>query len=529
LRETIDVVCAIRKTGFPLHADGQPSLPGMSTTGPSDLPVVNYESIPPSPKGAVRALARIGYRLEEALADIVDNSIDARAKTVLVCFVYLGTTVKRIVIADDGVGMTESKLRDAMKVGADDSFSPSNLGKYGTGMKTASFSQCNQMTVISRANGQSNGRSWARREAESGWRCGIIDPRAAARLLDAGWSSLKLDRHGTLVIWDELEHLQPRTAAVDQYLKGLLRRAGLHLGMVFHRFLERKSVSLRLEVRREASKSADIDLDVAPVNPFRYPSSGDPHYPTDFIFNLDAIGRLKATAHIWPKKSMSIEYKLGTGKVAERQGFYFYRNDRLIQAGGWNGVINQDDEPHLSLARVEISLPPTMDDAFGLSVQKNAVEVPPSFADAVDRARSGSLSFERYRADARAAYGRMAPKPVRELPVVLGNGVHQNIRSRVAKEFGEGQKQLNKVRIRWTRNLEDGTLFDVDIHQRQILLNSRYQAAYGGTAADDGGLMKALLFLLVRDVFQKKKTSAKRAAWLSHCNKVLLAAWHSRS
>src|SRR5262249_5620090 len=156
------------------------------------------------------------------------------------------------------------------------------------------------------------------------------------------------------------------------------------------------------------------------VNPFGYPESGDPHYPRQFNIDLGDPGTLKALAHIWPKKSTSIEYKLGSGKVAERQGFYFYRNDRLIQAGGWNGVINQDDEPHLSLARVEISLPPQMDDAFGLKVQKSSVEVPANFADAVDASRAGNLSFEGYRSDARKTYGRAAPKPVQELPVVLG-------------------------------------------------------------------------------------------------------------
>lgn len=496
--------------------------------GPADLPVIDHEEIPPSPKGAVRALARIGYRLEEALADVLDNSIDASAGNILIRFVHVGAAVKRVVIVDDGTGMTEAQLREAMKVGADTGHDSTDLGKYGTGMKTASFSQCDQMTVISRASRSASGRCWARREAESGWRCGIIDPRAAAQLLDTDWSGVSLARHGTIIFWDEIERLQPRKAAADQYLKGLLRQANLHLGMVFHRFLERKAFRLRLEIRREGRKHPDHEIEVAPVNPFRYPASGDPHYPRKFTLDLGDRGKVQATAHVWPKKSTAIEYKLGSGKVAERQGFYFYRNDRLIQAGGWNGVINQDDEPHLSLARVEISLPPKMDDAFGLKVQKNAVEVPANFAEAVDRARSGNLSFEGYRSDARKAYGRAAPKAVDELPVVLGKGVHPNIRNRAVKEFGESQKRLNKVAFRWSHDLEDGTFFEIDIQKRVILLNYRYRAAYGGTAAGDGGVIKSLLFLLVRDEFQRKKASAKREEWLLHCNKVLLAAWHSR-
>jgi hypothetical protein len=499
-----------------------------NASGPADLPVVDYEEIPPSPKGAVRALARIGYRLEEALADVIDNSIDASASNILVRFVHVGSAVSRIIIADDGSGMTESRLREAMKIGADTGHGSTDLGKYGTGMKTASFSQCEQMTVISRASGKSNGRCWARGEAESGWRCGIIDRKAAGQLLDTDWSGISLAKHGTLIFWDELERLQPRKASADQYLKGLLRQANLHLGLVFHRFLERKTFRLRLEICRDGKKTPDQELAVAPINPFRYPLSGDTHYPREFVIDLGERGKLRATAHVWPKKSTAIEYKLGSGKVAERQGFYFYRNDRLIQAGGWNEVINQDDEPHLSLARVEISLPPKMDDAFGLKVQKNAVEVPANFLDAVERARSGNLSFESYRSDARKAYGRAAPKPIVELPVVLGRGIDAGIRNRAAKEFGNGQKRLNKIAFRWSHELEDGVFFEIDIQRRAIILNHRYRAVFGGTAAGDGGYIKSLLFLLLREEFQRKKGSAKRDEWLLRCNKVLLAAWHAR-
>ncbi len=161
-----------------------------------DLPVVSYEEIPPSPRGAVQALARIGYRVEEALADVIDNSIDAAARKILVRFVYAGDIVKRVVIADDGQGMTEDNLREAMKIGADTGHETTDLGKYGTGMKTASFSQCNQLTVITRSHGQTHGRTWARREAESGWRCGVIETRAAEALMDASWMSTITESDG---------------------------------------------------------------------------------------------------------------------------------------------------------------------------------------------------------------------------------------------------------------------------------------------------------------------------------------------
>lgn len=494
----------------------------------SDLPVIKYEKLPPSSKGEVRALARIGYSVEEALADLIDNSIDAGAKNILVQFLHIGDEVKRVVVGDDGKGMEERRLHESMRIGAESNHKASDLGKYGTGMKTASFSQAQRMTVLSRAAGVNSGRSWELSHAESGWDCGTIDPHAARALLDKPWSGLDLGRNGTLIIWDDVDRLKPRKVPAEQYLKGVSKHVGLHLGMVYHKFLEKKKVKIVVEVRRDGRKNADFELEVMPVNPFKYPESGNPHYPRTFTIKLNGEMELKAVAHVWPKNSSAIEYKLGSGKVAARQGFYFYRNDRLIQAGGWNGVINQNDEPHLSLARVEIALPEKMDDDFGLRVQKSAVVVPAGFGDAVEAARDGSLSFEGYRGDARAAYGRAAPKPIQDLPVVIGQGIHQNIRNRVIKEFGEGGKRFNKVRFKWSYDLEDGTFFRIDTAERQILLNHKYRSAFGGTSAEDGGMMKALLFMLLRNEFQKKKTSAKRDELLSRINDVLLAAWHSR-
>ena len=84
-----------------------------------------------------------------------------------------------------------------------------------------------------------------------------------------------------------------------------------------------------------------------------------------------------AECHIWPPQSHALGYRLGGGKVALRQGFYFYRNNRVIQAGGWNGVRGDDGEPHLSLARVKIDLPSELDSMFKLDVTKSRLDPSP--------------------------------------------------------------------------------------------------------------------------------------------------------
>ena len=95
-------------------------------------------------------------------------------------------------------------------------------------------------------------------------------------------------------------------------------------------------------------------------------------YPKLFDVEVGSTGKLRLECHIWPPKSEDEGYRLGSGKVAARQGFYFYRNDRLIQAGGWHGCRDNDAEPHLSLARVKVNLAADWDDAFNLTAAKAA-------------------------------------------------------------------------------------------------------------------------------------------------------------
>src|SRR5208282_1396565 len=110
-----------------------------------------------------------------------------------------------------------------------------------------------------------------------------------------------------------------------------------------------------------------VRVEVPPLNPFAYHAPGNPDYPKTFRTKIAQASTLSLEAHIWPPNSELPQYKLGN-KAAARQGFYFYRNGRLIQSGGWNGLVQHDSEPHGSLARTRIDLPPELDGTFGLNV-----------------------------------------------------------------------------------------------------------------------------------------------------------------
>src|SRR5207244_3948409 len=182
----------------------------------------------------------------------------------------------------------------------------------------------------------------------------------------------------------------------------------------------------------EGSKEHSIRARINSLDPFGYPSSGKAGYPKVFRAVIPDVGALEAEAHIWPAYSDSLAYKLGN-KTAARQGFYFYRNNRLIQAGGWNGVVQHETEPHSSLARVRINLPSVLDSTFGLNIQKSAIVVPPGFQEAMMGAvAEDGETFEDYRRTAQLVY-RQHGRSVRRLKTPIPRtGLPKKLRTNAA-------------------------------------------------------------------------------------------------
>jgi hypothetical protein len=193
----------------------------------------------------------------------------------------------------------------------------------------------------------------------------------------------KIKKSGTLIIIDELDHLRVSNKGLEATLQKIHKTLSNHLGLTFHRFLANGS-QIFTDAAVEESGTGGFAISIQSLNPFDYPTSGDPAYPLEFSIDLSGLPSLKCVAHIWPANQASPGYMLGGGNVAKRQGFYFYRNDRLIQAGGWNGWRTADSEPHTSLARVVVELQPEFDSQFRLNVQKSSVDVPEAFRAALD-------------------------------------------------------------------------------------------------------------------------------------------------
>jgi len=479
----------------------------------------------PDAEGVFDAISRIGYEFEHAVADLVDNAIDAKASNVLVRFVHNGRFVQSVSVLDDGEGMTGPELDAAMAFGARTGKADDSLGKYGMGLKSASFSQCDVLTVISALDGSVQGRRWTAEKAKADWLCEVLRPDAAASYLGTHADRLAVTHHGTLVEWNRLDALSHSMQSPERMIETRYQQLSNHLGLVFHRFLEEGRLRIRMDAVDVGSGSRGFAQDVEPLNPFpRF--TGLAGYPRDFSFSVPGGSALSFRAYIWKRNAGDAGFRLGGGRLAKRQGFYVYRNDRIIQAGGWNGLRN-DSEIHSSLARIEFNLPASLDAVFKPTVQKSAISMPEELLETLREARSGTKSFADYLVDAEQAYREQRPERVRRHGLVPIAGMTKSLSVRFQRILGEAEDDEDEVRFVWSSKLAAVEFVRLDAVTNTIYLNSDYRDAvlYGTRASSgDAPLVKTLLMLLFKDDLSRRNWSTSFELRLARINLLLVEA-----
>lgn len=331
-----------------------------------------YESVPPRADAMFEALRAFGYTLESALADLVDNSISAGARNIWIDFNWAGPR-SSVTILDNGRGMNENDLREAMRAGTIsplDERRDDDLGRFGLGLKTASLSQCRVLTVRSKTDrAPAATRVWdldhvgKTRE----WLLGTEAHPRTRPLLG------KLDGvdKGTLVVWEEMDRVVDASGVDDKHAKGrFLARIEVterHLAMTFHRFLS----------GRDAISISVNDRPVAPWDPFLEDEPATQELSKEA---LEIFGRsLHVRPFILPHRSHIgdevHERAAGPRGWNAQQGFYVYRNRRLIVSGGWLDLGFRQEE-HYKLARILVDIPNTMDQEWQLDVKKAEARPP---------------------------------------------------------------------------------------------------------------------------------------------------------
>jgi len=335
----------------------------------------DYDTVPPG-ASLLQSLRSVGYSLSTAVADIVDNSIAAHAKIVRLEFVWNGDE-SFIAMLDDGDGMTEGELREAMRPASRNPLETrdaSDLGRFGLGLKTASFSQCRELCVISKKKGSPL--------AVRTWDLDYVAKENEWRLLKALTPSAKryiefLDKleSGTVVVWGKLDRVVPpgigKNDAVGQSrFNAQIEEVDQHLGLTFHRFIENRE--LRLSVNESP---------VSAWNPF---AGNDLQVISTQVEPIDYLGsKVLLQGFILPHKDkLSVEQfeKYGGPKGwNSQQGFYVYRNGRLLMCGDWLGLGSPARwtlREEFRLARISIEIGNTTDADWHLDVKKSTAKPP---------------------------------------------------------------------------------------------------------------------------------------------------------
>lgn len=252
------------------------------------IPTAGSKKLPPAAR-YVESLTHQGYSFEAAIADLVDNSIDAGARNVVVSFLRDDDRLVSLLVVDDGAGMDDSALDTAMTVGGQREYGDGALGHFGAGLKAASLSHADSLTVVSRTKrSASAGRRWLTARAQADFSCDIVDPRYCQNLVDRydgviGW-------HGTIVRWDSVRAFDTITAGqADRYLNDAVEKLETHLGLYLHRFLARDDFNIDIVVEDVRTKDELDHRGVEPVDPFGYRVPGRAGYPRPFTAPVEGL------------------------------------------------------------------------------------------------------------------------------------------------------------------------------------------------------------------------------------------------
>ncbi len=333
-----------------------------------------YLEVLPDPKRVIEGLRDTGYQIETAIEDIIDNSIAAEATKIDVRLEMDHEGNIEVFIADNGYGMNKSDLINAMRYGSRVHPSPTSLGKFGLGLKTASTAFCRELSVISKDKKTEKPvkASWdLDHVARVGkWELALSSPTTdeLERL-----RSVAGDSSGTLVIWRKVDRLIKTYSdpggiharrALEKVVEGLIE----HSSMVYQRFLDHTDTRApNIEISINGRK-------IESYNPF-VPEESDCVAEENVTVEINGGKEAVITvrAFILPTKwdFSSPEAYSKSRYSNQNQGIYVYRENRLIYGPGWLKMFAQ--EPHFTSLRVEFSFDHRLDDAFHIDIKKSQI------------------------------------------------------------------------------------------------------------------------------------------------------------
>ncbi len=334
----------------------------------------------PAPEVLMNSMRAIGYNFKTALADIVDNSISASAKNI---YIYSPINDESLFVAilDDGEGMNRDVLVNAMKYGSSrDNSSITDLGRFGLGLKSASLSQCRTLIVASKSNGQIVAMKWDLDfvQKQQKWSCLELDNDEIKQIPKI--DKLKELTHGTLVVWQNFDIAYKKSNGhILECLMEEMDEAIRHLRLVFHRFLNKKINTINMYVNNDKLIGYDPFLEDNPKT--------DTKKVSDLTVENSII---KIQPFILPHQtdltSKDLEKLGGIESFRSGQGFYIYRNERLIIYGTWFKLSSSNINQELyKYGRIKVDIPNTLDEMWEIDIKKQNAVVPKAILNNLKR------------------------------------------------------------------------------------------------------------------------------------------------
>lgn len=484
--------------------------------------ITRTREAPPDPSIA-KAVGR-HHTFETAIADLVDNSLDAGASNILVRFVEQNGAITGLQLIDDGSGMDAEQIDAAMEFARRRNYGTSDQGHFGLGLKAASLSQADRLNVYSRRSGVlPEGRTIA---ASAPTLIGDLDDDGVASLM----TSLKVDfpfSNGTVVEWVGPRKFLSSEDARDRarWLDSRISALKAHLGIVFHRHIQNSRVRIAIDVFDTEAGESGPPRRVTAVDPFGYSPLPNDQYPASLVYSVGGVSA-SAVAHVWPATQAGLpEFRLGGRPGSLAQGFYFYRNDRLLQVGGWNNLTVE--KPELEYVRVAVDLDEAIGHHFTINPEKAGLELDSDLRQALLDARLSpdGLAFNDFLAaaeDRRRENRRYVKRPV-EL-AHPSRGFSPAMREAFADSIDKADS--GPISIRWQVEASESPV-RVDIENRTLWLNSAYRGLLAGSDSadnEDASFVKTLLLLHYSKYFEGSYLGSREKAEIEAWDQLLTAA-----
>ncbi len=323
------------------------------------------EVVSPKLGNFIESLRDVGYTFEIAVADVLDNSIAAEAKNVRI--LALSQPAPIFAMLDDGIGMTERELVEAMRLATRNPMqarSKNDLGRFGLGLKTASFSQCQKLTVVSLKNGTTSSKRWDLGLLAEHDEWLLVTPEVDEIESAPMFSDLIKQKSGTLVVWQSLDRYTSENFGKE------INRLRKHISLVFHRFIEGLSPRRRLKIEVNGNE-------VPPFNPFNPDHKATQEFTKETVRFGGCVIEVQPFVLPHHSKISHQEYERFATEdgYTRSQGFYLYRANRLLIYGTWFGLHRAVDAH--KLVRVRIDIPNDQDRLWGIDIKKStATPVP---------------------------------------------------------------------------------------------------------------------------------------------------------